>query len=69
MNPPAPRMVISSLWCQVAMLTFLVGFAVLGYLAYRIYAEQPPVPRQVVREDGTPLFTGDDILAGQHIFQ
>jgi len=69
MDPPSPRMVISSLWFQVAALTFLVGFAVLGYLAYRIYAEQPPVPRQVVREDGTGLFTGDDVMAGQHIFQ
>ena len=32
------RMVISSLWLQVAIVTFLVGFAVLLYLAYRIHA-------------------------------
>ena len=38
------RMVISSLWLQVAIVTFLAGFAVLLYLAYRIHAEPPPIP-------------------------
>ena len=32
-------MVISSLWLQTAVLTFLIGFAVLGYLAYVIHNE------------------------------
>ena len=63
------RMVISSLWLQVAIVTFLAGFAVLLYLAYRIHAEPPPIPGRVVAEDGSTLFTGDDIMAGQHIFQ
>ena len=73
MSPPANganrRMVISSLWLQVAIVTFLAGFAVLLYLAYRIHAEPPPIPGRVVTEDGSTLFTGDDIMAGQHIFQ
>ena len=63
------RMVISSLWLQVAILTFLGGFTVLLYLAYRIHAEPPPIPGRVVAEDGSTLFTGDDIMSGQHIFQ
>ena len=63
------RMVISSLWLQVAILTFLAGFAALLYLAYRIHAEPPPIPERVVAEDGSTLFTGDDIMAGQHVFQ
>jgi nitric oxide reductase subunit B len=63
------RMVISSLWLQVAIVTFLAGFAVLLYLAYRIHAEPPPIPGRVVAEYGSTLFTGDDIMAGQHIFQ
>ncbi len=74
------RMVISPLWLQVAVLTFLVGFVVLGYLAYRIHAEHPPIPGQVViatetvaeetaAKNQSPLFSGDDIMAGQHIFQ
>jgi nitric oxide reductase subunit B len=62
-------MVIARGWFQVAVLTFLVGFAVLGYLAYRIHADQPPIPQQVVTEDGKVLFTRRDILDGQHVFQ
>ncbi len=73
MSPPANsanrRMVISSLWLQVAIVTFIAGFAVLLYLAYRIHAEPPPIPGRVVAEDGSTLFTGDDIMAGQNIFQ
>jgi hypothetical protein len=49
----------------VAIVTFLAGFAV----AYRIHAESPPIPARVVAEGGSTLFTGDDIMAGQHIFQ
>jgi nitric oxide reductase subunit B len=63
------KMVISPLWLQVAILTFLVGFGVLGYLAIRIYRDQPPVPRVVQNSEGTPLFTDADIMAGQHLFQ
>jgi len=62
-------MVISSLWLQSAVLTFIVGFSVLGYLAYSIYAEHPPIPAQVASADGQILFTGEDVMAGQHVFQ
>ena len=66
---PSRQMVISSLWWQVGILTFLVGFAVMGYLAYRINADHPPIPARVVTEGGGVLFTGDDVMAGQHIFR
>jgi nitric oxide reductase subunit B len=62
-------MVISKWWFQVSILTFAIGFCVLGYLAYRIYNEHPPIPKKVVTQDGKVLFTGDDIMAGQHVFQ
>jgi nitric oxide reductase subunit B len=62
-------MVISSLWLQCAVITFAIGFGVLGYLAYVIHNEHPPIPAQVLTEDGDLLFTGDDVMAGQHIFQ
>jgi nitric oxide reductase subunit B len=62
-------MVISSLWLQTGILTFIVGFAILTYLAVRIEREHPPIPRQVVAADGRVLFTGDDVMAGQHLFQ
>jgi nitric oxide reductase subunit B len=69
MNGKQRRMVISSAWLQVAVLTFLAGFAVLGYLAYAIHVERPPVPQRVVTPDGTVVFTSADILTGQHVFQ
>ncbi len=69
MNEPRRKMVISPLWLQFSILTFLIGFSVLGYLAYAIYGQHPPIPEQVVAEDGSVLFTRDDIMAGQHLFQ
>ncbi|HOM70657.1 MAG TPA: nitric-oxide reductase large subunit [Armatimonadota bacterium] len=51
------------------MLTFLFGFGVLGFLAAYIYAESPPIPDKVLGADGTVLFTGADIMSGQHLFQ
>jgi nitric oxide reductase subunit B len=69
MNKIRNKMLISPLWLQVAIVTFLVGFAILGYLALEIYREQPPVPRLVQTVDGAPLFSEADIMAGQHLFQ
>ena len=39
------------------------------YLAYRIHAEQPPIPDAWLPKTEATLFTGDDIMAGQHLFQ
>ena len=70
MPEPQPKMVISRLWFQFSVITFLIGFSILGYLAYRISVDHPPIPaRVVVATDGRVLFTGDDIMAGQHLFQ
>ncbi len=69
MTQPSRTMTVSSLWLQVAILTFLIGFGVLGYLAYAVSAQHPPIPKIVRTAEGRTLFTDDDILAGQHIFQ
>jgi nitric oxide reductase subunit B len=69
MNGTRRPMVISSLWLQTGVLTFIVGFAILTYLAARIGREHPPIPDKVVASDGRVLFTGDDVMAGQHLFQ
>ncbi len=63
------RMVISTRWFQAALLTFLIGFSVLGYLAARVYDDSPPIPESVVSSGGEALFSGADIMAGQHVFQ
>ncbi len=61
-------MPISSGWFQGAILTFIVGFAILGILAYLVYAEQPPIPGRVVAGNET-VFTRNDILSGMNVFQ
>jgi nitric oxide reductase subunit B len=61
-------LLVSKWWVQTAMLVFLVGFFVLGLLAYRTYTEQPPVPETVVDERGTEVFTRSDVTEGQNLF-
>jgi nitric oxide reductase subunit B len=62
-------LVVPQAWIQVALLTFVVGFAILGYLAYRVYADHPPVPREAVATDGKPLFSRHDVFRGQMVFE
>jgi nitric oxide reductase subunit B len=64
---PQP-MPISSRWFQGAVLTYLIGFTVLGVLAYLVYRDQPPMPATVVAGDKV-LFTRDDIVGGMNVFQ
>ncbi len=45
------------------------SFAVLLYYGKEIYREAPPVPEKVVTEDGTLLFTGQNIKDGQNVWQ
>ncbi len=47
----------------------VVSFGILGYFGREIYREAPPIPEQVVTEDGTVLFTAADISDGQNIWQ
>ena len=47
----------------MALLTFVIGFAILGYLAYRVYAEHPTVPRETVAADGAVLMGVYGMLA------
>jgi nitric oxide reductase subunit B len=62
------RMVISPLWLQGVVLTFVVGFAILGYLALRVYEDHAPIPDRVVTDSGDLVCTGADILHGQEAF-
>ncbi len=69
MSIPQRRMLVSPAWLQIAILTFLVGFTVLGVLAVLVKQRHPPTPQTVTSETGSVLFTREDILAGQHLFQ
>jgi nitric oxide reductase subunit B len=55
-------------WIQAAALVTLCGFLVLGFLAYRTYQAEPPIPKKVAASDGRALFTGDDVMQGQKTF-
>jgi nitric oxide reductase subunit B len=35
-------------WIQAVILIFLFGFFVLGFLAYRTYTGEPPIPANVM---------------------
>ncbi len=47
----------------------VISFGVLGYYGREIYRQAPPIPDKVVTEDGTVLFTGQDIRDGQNVWQ
>src|SRR5215469_7945282 len=55
-------------WIQAVILIFLFGFFVLGFLAYRTYTGEPPIPEKVTDPNGNVLFTRADIMAGQESF-
>ena len=61
-------MPISSRWFQGAIVTYLIGFTVLGILAYLVYRDQPPLPARVMAGDKA-VFTRDDIMSGMNVFQ
>ncbi|MFV0346024.1 MAG: hypothetical protein ACK5IQ_07230 [Bacteroidales bacterium] len=47
----------------------VISFGVLLYYGGEIYRQAPPIPDKVVTEDGTVLFTGQDIKDGQNVWQ
>ncbi len=56
------------LWIGL-ILVMVISFGVLGYYGREIYREAPPIPEKVVTNNGTVLFTGQNIKDGQNIWQ
>lgn len=56
------------LWIAL-ILVMLGSFGVLGYYGVEIYRQAPPVPKQVITDDGRLLFRGEDIKNGQNVWQ
>ena len=54
-------------WLLIAILIFT--FSVLGYFGREVYRKAPPIPGQVVSEDGRVLMTRTSILDGQTAWQ
>ena len=45
MNSSEKReLLISNGWIQAILIVFLIGFLILGMLAYRTYTDAPPIP-------------------------
>jgi nitric oxide reductase subunit B len=56
------------LW--LGLVAVIVGsFAILGYFGGELYRQAPPRPYKVVTTDGTVVFTQDEILDGQNVWQ
>jgi nitric oxide reductase subunit B len=56
------------LW--IALGVVVIGsFALLGFYGHEIYRQAPPLPERVVADDGTVVFTGDEIRDGQNVWQ
>jgi nitric oxide reductase subunit B len=56
------------LW-TIFIAVMAVSFGVLLYYGKEIYRQAPPIPLKVVRQNGTVLFTGQDIKDGQNVWQ
>jgi nitric oxide reductase subunit B len=61
-------LLVSKGWLQAAVLVFVIGFLVLGLLAYRTYTSDPPVAQRVVDPKGKVLYTREDVHKGQDVF-
>jgi nitric oxide reductase large subunit len=59
---------VSKAWLQAVAIVILFGFFILGFLTYRTYTGEAPIPARVVDPAGGVLFTHDDILGGQQVF-
>lgn len=56
-------------WKLSVLLVLIVGFSTLIFMAHETSTQAPPIPEKVVDTVGKVLFTGEDILAGQAVFQ
>jgi nitric oxide reductase subunit B len=50
-------------------LTLFCAFFILGWFGHEIYRQAPPIPDRVVTPSGQLLFTRNDILTGQQVWQ
>lgn len=56
------------LWIVFGLALF-TAFFILGWFGREVYRQVPPIPRLVATTDGKILFTSEDILRGQQVWQ
>ena len=59
----------SGLWKHGLLITLLFGFTVILAGGFFMYKTRAPIPSSVVAPNGTVLFSGADIQAGQELFR
>jgi nitric oxide reductase subunit B len=59
---------LSAWWRYSVVLVIVAGMAILALLSAKAYVDAPPIPEKVVAPTGEPVFSGQEILAGQQIF-
>lgn len=59
---------VSPWWRVGVLIAMITGFSILIGMTISAYRVAPPTPGKVIGQDGTMIFTGDDIRAGQEIF-
>src|SRR5262245_9099744 len=61
---------VSHRWLWYVLGTSLfAAFFILGFFGREVYRQAPPIPERVVTTDGSTVFTRDDILTGQQVWQ
>ena len=56
------------LWWLLGTALF-AAFFILGFWGREVYRQAPPIPDRIVTTSGTVVFTKDDILTGQQVWQ
>lgn len=65
-----PVLLMSKAWVQGVALVMLLGFVVMGFLAYRTYAASMPLPEKIVSAStGEEIISQEQITHGQELFQ
>jgi nitric oxide reductase subunit B len=57
-----------NLWITFIVI-MVVCFSILGFFGHEIYRQKPPIPEKVISEDGTTIFTKQEIEDGQNVWQ
>ncbi|MCC7527337.1 MAG: cbb3-type cytochrome c oxidase subunit I, partial [Candidatus Melainabacteria bacterium] len=56
-------------WKLSVLFVLIAGFSTLIFMGHETSTQAPPIPQRVLDESGKILFSGQDILAGQGVFQ
>ena len=59
---------LSPWWRNAVVLVLVLGFTILVMVTANTYKIAPPIPAQIVGENGATLLTSADILGGQQVF-